>query len=1090
MAQNAGGLGGGGFSEAQWELFALEALADEEWRPVEGKAIAPGSGERESWDELVIPLRLLAKLRELNPTVPPDYLKQAAADIIRPTSGDAITENYRTHGFMVEGYRGISWIDTDGTEHNPTIRLVSTDPSDNDWLAVNQVIVRSRDVERRFDLVLYCNGLPVAIVELKKAGKQSADVAAAHAQLQTYLKELPMAFRFAVVTVASDGLFANYGTPFTPLNHFSPWNVDGDGKPVAFGEVIDDVHLGTGLEFLIEGVFNVERFLQLMRNFVAFDSGAEGLAKRIAKPHQYFAVTKAVGTTVDAVESDGKAGVVWHTQGSGKSMEMELYTHAVQRHPKLLNPTIVVVTDRTELDGQLFDTFTQSRLLAEQPKQITTRADLRRELIDRTTGGIYFTTLQKFGLSKEEKDAGDSHPLLSDRRNIIVIVDEAHRSHYDDLDGYARHLKDALPKATLIAFTGTPISFEDRNTQAVFGDYIDVYDLSRAVADGATVPVYFEPRLIKMRFADGVDEEAVDQAADKLTAGLDDVERDQLERSVAVVNAVYGTPQRLAELARDLVAHWESRREAMEKFISSPGKALVVGGTREICANLYDAILALRPDWHSDELDKGRIKVVYSGDPTDAPPVSNHVRRDGQNKAIKARLKDPDDELEIVIVKDMMLTGFDAPPLHTLYLDRPLKGALLMQTLARVNRTFRGKQDGLLVAYAPLAENLQKALAEYSSEDQAGKPLGRNVGEAVVLTKELIAKLDELLAGYDWRKDYADRNSRGQAAAYAFVVQRAVNHLRDPRTPGNEPATGDEEGDRETLGAAYRRLSSQLSRAWALCATSQDLQDLRPVAKFYEEVRVWMAKLDAADRESRGEPIPEDIQRLLGALIAESTETGEVLDIYDAAGMPRPSLMDLSPDFLRQTQEATNPHLAIEALRDLIAKESVKVTGTNTLRQQAFSDRIAALMVKYTNQQLTSAEVIAELIALAKDVVAEAGRGARFEPPLDQDELSYFDAVTTNESAVDVMGEGVLADIARELVAIMRRDIRTDWTVREDVRAKLRTSIKRLLVKHGYPPDEQPAAIKLVMDQMESMAPRYAETSHRDGGEGGVRNAS
>lgn len=1075
MTSQAGGFSGASMSEAEWELHALDALADQEWRPIEGKAIAPGSGERESWDELVLPSRLINKLRDLNPLVPMEYLKQAAADILRPTSGDAMTENHRAHGFMVEGYRGVSWIDIDGAEQNPTIRVISTEPSDNDWLAVNQVTVRSRDVERRFDLVLYCNGLPVSIIELKKAGKASADAAAAHAQLQTYLRELPMAFRFVVLTVASDGVVAKYGTPFTPLNHFSPWNVNDDGKPVVFGEVDDDDHLGVELEFLIDGVFNVDRFLQLMRNFVAFDSGAEGLSKRIAKPHQYFAVSKAVGTTVDAVESDGKAGVVWHTQGSGKSMEMELYTHAVQRHPKLLNPTIVVVTDRTELDGQLYDTFAQSLLLAEDPKQITTRAQLRRELSDRTTGGIYFTTLQKFGLSKDEKEAGDNHPLLSDRRNIIVIVDEAHRSHYDDLDGYARHLKDALPKATLIAFTGTPISFDDRNTQAVFGDYIDIYDLSRAVADGATVPVHFEPRLIKMRFAEGVSEEEVDQAADKLTEGLDDVERDQLERSVAMVNAIYGSPQRLAELAKDLVAHWETRRSAMEKFIEGPGKALVVGGTREICANLYSAIVALRPDWHSDDLDKGRIKVVYSGDPTDTPPVSSHVRRDGQNKAIKARLKDPDDELEIVIVKDMMLTGFDAPAWHTLYLDRPLKGALLMQTLARVNRTFRGKQDGLLVAYAPLAENLQKALAEYSPDDQSNKPLGRNVAEAVVLTKELLASLDALVAGYDWRKDYADRSARGDRTAYAFVVKRAVEHLRSPGTPGNEPRA--EIDDTETLGTAYRRLSSQLSRAWALCGTSTDLHDLRPVAKFYEEVRVWMAKLDAAERESRGEPIPEDIQRLLGALIADSTETGEVLDIYEAAGMPKPSLMDLSPDFLRQTQEATNPHLAIEALRDLIAKESVKATGANAIRQQAFSDRIADLMRKYTNQQLTSAEVIAELIALARDVVAEAGRGARFAPPLDQDELAYFDAVTTNDSAVDVMGEGVLADIARELVAIMRRDIRTDWTVREDVRAKLRTSIKRLLIKHGYPPDEQPAAIKLVLEQMESMAPRYAQES-------------
>ncbi|EWT03347.1 DEAD/DEAH box helicase [Intrasporangium oryzae NRRL B-24470] len=1074
MTGDVGGFDGSGFSEADWEDAAMEALAGHGWVPKQGKDFAPGSGERESWDDLVLPSRVLEALRRLNPTVPPEYLKQAAAEIFRPSSNDALTENHRAHGFMVEGYRGISWVDHEGAEHNPTIRLVSDDPAYDDWLVVNQVTVRSRDVERRFDLVVYCNGLPVSVIELKKAGKETADVAAAHAQLQTYLRELPMCFRFAVLTVASDGIIAKYGTPFTPLNHFSPWNVDDDGQPLGFGATSGLDDLGTGLDQLIDGVFNQDRFLQLMRNFTAFDQGADGLAKRIAKPHQYFAVNKAVWRTVQAVESDGKAGVVWHTQGSGKSMEMELYTHYVQRHPKLLNPTIVVVTDRTELDGQLFDGFRQSLLLAEEPKQITKRADLRRELSERTTGGIYFTTLQKFGLSKEEKDAGESHPLLSDRRNIIVVVDEAHRSHYDDLDGYARHLKDALPKATLIAFTGTPISFAERNTQAVFGEYIDIYDLSRAVADGATVPVHFEPRLIKVGFAEGVSEDDVDAAADELTVGLDDVERDKIERSVAVVNAVYGAPARIEKLAEDLVAHWEARRAVMEPFISCTGKALIVGGTREICAKIYDAIIAIRPDWHSPELDKGKIKVVYTGDPTDTPPVSNHVRRESQNKAIKARLKDPDDELEIIIVKDMMLTGYDSPPLHTLYLDRPLKGALLMQTLARVNRTFRGKQDGLLVAYAPLAENLHTALAEYTPQDQAQKPMGKDLGEAVELTRALLAQLDALLAVYDWRREYADLAARGDKRAYANVVARAVSHLRDPATPGNHVPEG---SDTETISAAYRRLSSQLARAWALCAPSGQLEDVRGEARFYEEVRVWMAKLDAEDRQSRGEPIPEDIQRLLGALIAESTETGDVLDIYDAAGMPKPSLMDLGPDFVTKAQNAANPHLAIEALRDLVAKESVRATGTNTLRQQAFSDRIAELMRKYTNQQLTSAEVIAELIELARVVVAEHERGARFSPPLDQDELAYFDAVATNESAVDVMGEGVLADIARELVSVMRRDIRTDWTVREDVRAKLRTSIKRLLIKHGYPPDQRPGAIKLVMEQMEAMAPRYAQTT-------------
>ncbi|EWT04152.1 DEAD/DEAH box helicase [Intrasporangium chromatireducens Q5-1] len=1064
----------GGLSEADWEESALEALAGQGWAPKQGKQIASGSGERESWDELVLPSRLLEALRRLNPSVPVQYLKQAAAEITRPTSADAITENRRTHVYMTEGYRGISWIDHEGVEHNPTVRLISTEPSENDWLAVNQVTVRSHEVERRFDLVLYCNGLPVSIVELKQAGTQTADVAAAHRQLETYVRELPMAFRFAVFTVVSDGLVAKYGTPFTPLNHFSPWNVDDDGAPLGFGATAGH-EVGTGLDQLIDGVYNPDRFLQLLRNFTAFDQGEHGLAKRIAKPHQYFAVNKALGTTVLAVQSDGKAGVVWHTQGSGKSMEMELYTNYVQRHPVLANPTVILVTDRTELDGQLFDAFKQSLLLPESPVQITKRTELRETLTDRITGGIIFTTLQKFGLSKEEKDAGESHPLLSDRRNIIVIVDEAHRSHYDSLDGYARHLKDALPNATLIAFTGTPISFKEKNTREVFGDYIDIYDLTRAVRDGATVPVHFEPRLIKVSLAEGVTEEQVDEAADELTAGLDDIERDRIEKSVAVVNAVYGAPARIAKLAEDLVPHWETRRAVMEKFIEVPGKAMIVGATREICAKLYDAIIELRPDWHSDDIAKGKIKVVYTGTPSDPLPIVKHVRRESQNKVIKGRLKDPDDELELVIVNSMMLTGYDSPPLHTLYLDRPLKGALLMQTLARVNRTFRGKADGLLVAYAPLAENLNAALEEYTREDQANQPLGRNVSDAVGLTRELLGKLDDLVAGYDWRKVFADRSARGDKKAYVHVVLKTVEYLRDPATPGNEVREDENGTPLETRSAAYRRVSSQLARAWALCANSDELEDVRGPIRFYEEVRVWMAKLDAEERASRGEPIPAEVQRLLGALIAESTQTGEVLDIYEAAGMPKPSLMDLGPSFLKDALAAENPHLAIEALRALVAKESVKATGTNTIRARAFSDRIAEVMRKYTNQQLTSAEVIAELIELAREAVDESHRGEQFDPPLQIDELTFYDAVAQNESAVDVLGEGVLADIARDLVSVMRRDVRTDWTVREDVRAKLRTTIKRLLMKYGYPPDQQPGAIKLVMDQMEAMAPRYAQ---------------
>ncbi|WP_010148696.1 type I restriction endonuclease subunit R [Serinicoccus profundi] len=1056
-----------GFSEDAWEQVALEELAEYEWKAMSGVDIAPGSGERQSWDDPVIQPRVMAALTRLNPDVPTQHLQQAMADILAPKSQDAITENHRIHGYLVHGYRGISYIDTDGSEQNPTIRLLSDDPDHNDYLAVNQVTVRVGDYQRRFDIVLYLNGMPVAVIELKKGGNHRVGAANAHAQLATYLRELPMAFRFCVLTVASDGLTARYGTPFTPLNHFSPWNVDDDGQPVVDAGGAGQEASLTGIEQLIAGVFNTERFGHLLRDFTAFDNDSDtGLAKRIAKPHQYFAVTKAVGNTIDAVRSNGKAGVVWHTQGSGKSMEMELYTAKVLTHPALLNPTVIVITDRKELDGQLFDGFKRSDLLPEEPVTIRTRSQLRDEVSSRVTGGVYFTTLQKFGRSLAERQSGIDHPLLSDRRNIIVIVDEAHRSHYDDLDGYARHLKDALPNATLIAFTGTPISFADRNTRAVFGDYIDVYDLSRAVADEATVPVHFEARLIQMGLAEQVSEEDIDRAADEATVGVDLAERERLEKSVAVINAVYGAPARIEALAADIVTHWEQRRDQMAQFIEAPGKAMIVGATRHICAALYEEIIRLRPEWHHDDLDQGRIKVVYSGDAPDPEQIVRHVRRESENATIKERLRQVDDELEIVIVKDMMLTGYDSQPLHTLYLDRPLKGALLMQTLARVNRTFRGKQDGLLVAYAPLAENLNQALAEYSAQDQSGKPMGRNIDEAAALAETLVAQLNELCAGHPWR----DRIDPQVRRSWMDAALGLANYLRSPHTPGNDAPEGE-----KTLGDRFRELSGELARSWALSSGSQTLEHLRGEILFYQETRVYMAKMDAEQRQAAGEPIPEEIHRLLSDIVAASTATGEIVDIYEAAGIPRPSLADLDGSFVAQMQDAKNPHLAIEALRAMLTSESSRVSRHNLVRQRAFSDRITELMNRYTNQQLTSAEVISELIALAKEVAAEASRGESFDPVLSEDELAFYDAVAQNESAVEVMGDDVLAKIARDLLAVMRRDIKTDWTVRDDVRAKLRSSIKRLLVLHRYPPDKQPEAIRLVIDQMEAMAPRYAE---------------
>ena len=972
------------------------------------------------------------------------------------------------HEFLTRGIRSVTYTDEYGAERNPTIWLINRrDPENNDFMAAHQVAVVDGEHRRRFDVVLYVNGMPLGIVELKKISNDGGGLKQAHGQLMTYVEELPLAFRCNVVCVASDGPGALCGTAFTPFEHFAPWNVDDDGHPVKQPAVQD---VDQPIMLLLHGMFQHARFIELLFGYVAFARTEDGLVKRLAKAHQYFAVAEAVGKTIEAVRGDGRAGVVLHTQGSGKSMEMELYANQVLTHPSLGNPTIVVLTDRTDLDNQLYGTFQASDLLPEEPLQVATRDDLRAELANRRMGGIVFTTLQKFGRTKEERENGWPHPRLSDRRNVIVIVDEAHRSHYDDLDGYARHLRDALPHATFIAFTGTPISAADRNTRDVFGEYIElIYDLTQAVEDGATMPVFYESRLIPLDLPAGVDPEEIDEQADEVTAGLDDSERERIQQAVAAMNALYGAPDRLRQLSEDIVQHWETRSAEMRKFIGVPGKGMIVCATRAICAGLYERIIALKPDWHSDDFNRGKIKVLYTGNPSDDRKIQKHVRRPSQNKVIQHRMKDPDDELELLIVQSMLLTGFDSQPLHTMYADKPMRGAALMQALARVNRTFRNKQDGLLVGYAPLTENLYEALAEYTARDQNAKPLGREVEDAVAKVKDLLAVIgQEILSGYDWSARRAIRGPK----AHINAVLGAVEYLRDPKTPGNQI----EEGE-PNLAERFRHASSQLVRMYAICSSSGQLADQRADIAFFEEIRVWMARFDAEERKTRGEAVPPDIELYLKSLTAGAIEAGGVTDVYAAAGIGRPDLSHLDDAFIARMQEQRNPHLAIEALRRLIEQEMRRVSKHNIVKQQSFSDRLAELMRKYTNQNLTSAQIIAELVAFAKEVSADANRGSGFAPPLNSDELAFYDAVAQNESAVTEMGTTVLANIARDLVRTLRRDVTTDWVSRDDVRAKIRSTIKRLLAKYGYPPDAQAGATELVLRQMETFAEEWSPHS-------------
>ncbi|MEU5909402.1 type I restriction endonuclease subunit R [Micromonospora sp. NPDC047527] len=1057
-------------TEAQWETLALEALAEVGWEPVLGSSISPGTGERESWSELILPARLRDAIARLNPQLPPAQVDEAVTQVLTARSRDAVTENRRLHELMVKGLRSVVYTDQHGAEHNPTVRLVDfRDEAANDYLVASQMTVTDGDHKRRFDVVCYLNGLPVGLIELKKAGDAYADLRGAHRQVGTYVEELPLAFRANVVCLVSDGITARYGTAFTPFEHFAPWNVDDSGEPVPQPPKHDD---DLALNLALYGLFTPRRFLELLRGYVAFADGGGGAVKRIAKPHQYFAVEKAVRKTIEATRSDGKAGVVWHTQGSGKSMEMEFYAHQVATHPSLGNPTIVVITDRTDLDEQLLEAFVASELLPERPVQAVTRESLRTELTNRRTGGIIFTTLQKFGRTREEREAGRHHPLLSDRRNIIVVVDEAHRSHYDSLDGYARHLRDALPHATLIAFTGTPISHVDRDTQAVFGNYIDIYDLTRAVDDGATVRVYHESRLIPVDLPADIDPETIDERADTVTAGLDDAEKARIQRTVAVMNAVYGAPDRVEALAADLVAHWQTRSEQMRKYIGGPGKAMIVCATRDICARLYDEMIALLPQgWHSDADDLGKIKVIYTGGPDDEPHIRKHVRRPSQTKVIRARAKNPDDELELIIVQSMLLTGFDSPPLHTLYLDKPMRGAALMQALARVNRTFRGKEDGLLVGYAPITQSLHEALAEYTKSDQDTKPVGRDTDEAVAKLRDLHGVLcGTILAGYDWRGVL----SSGAKNAFMNAAFGTIDCLRDPSLPENQPEPGE-----PNLAERFRRAAASLDRLYALCSSSGDINELRDDIAFFQAVRVWMAKFDVEDRRSRGLPIPAEVALYLRQLTAGVIEAGGVTDIYAAAGIDRPDLSHLDEAYLERLRASKTPNLAIEALRRAIEMTMRKVTRHNIVRQEAFSARLLELMRRYTNQNLTSAEIIAQLVAMAKEVSAEAERGQQFSPALTDDELAFYDAVAESESAVAVMGEGQLAAIARDLVTSVRRSITIDWTSRDDVRAKLRSTIKRLLAVHGYPPDAAEEAIRRVLLQTETFAEEWSPDAIR-----------
>ncbi len=1016
----------GGITEGIVEEACLGYFQAIGYHTLPGPVLGPDgeAPERSSWDDVLLEARLRAAIARINPDAPAGVVDQAVARVRRAESQSAMAENERLHRLLVGGVPVEHRVN--GAVRTSLVWLVDwDDPNNNDWLAVNQFTVVGAKT-RRPDVVVFVNGLPLALIELKNPGAEQATVKGAWNQVQTYRNDIPAVFAPNAVCVVSDGLGALMGSFSAGWEHYAPW------KTVDGREVVADK---PPLEVLIRGVFEPARFLDLVRNFVVFSDEPAGLVKRAAKYHQYWAVNAAVESTIEASGPDGdrRGGVVWHTQGSGKSIEMLLYAAKVMRSAEMGNPTLVLITDRNDLDDQLFaEVFAPARILPETPKQAASRAEMR-SLLDRSAGGIIFTTIQKFA----PDERGDVHPLLTDRRNVVVIADEAHRSQYDFLDGYARHLHDALPNATYLGFTGTPIEMADKSTRQVFGDYIDIYDLTRAVEDGATVRIFYESRLAKVSLPDEA-RSAIDDEVDGVTEGTETEVAERAKSRWARLEAIVGADDRLDAIAADIVEHWEARRGNLL------GKAMVVCMSRRICVELYDRIVALRPDWHAPDPAAGKIKVVMTGSAADPAEFQPHLHTKETQRAIKARAKDPDDPLELVIVRDMWLTGFDAPAMHTMYVDKPMQGAGLMQAIARVNRTFRDKPGGLIVDYIGIAPNLRKALVEYSpsDRDQAGVP----IEQVVAVMQEKHDVVTSMLHGIAWSSEPG--LPAQERLAQLWNVMDFV--LAD--------------ADRK---ARYLDQVLALTKAFALCGTRDEAMAIRDDVKLFADVRAAIAKLEHEGSGPR-EPGSAEMDTAIAQLVSEAVVSDGVIDVYAAAGIDNPELSILSDEFLDGLARAERPNLQLELLRRLLNDEIRSQRRTNLVQSRRFSELLDEAINRYTNRALSTAEIIAALVELAKELRESKARAG--ELGLAEDELAFYDAVRQNDAAVLELGDDTLKAIAQALVTAVRESATIDWNLKESVQAGLRAKVKRLLARYDYPPDKEERAIELVLEQAQLFA--------------------
>ena len=1023
-----------GFSESVVEQATLAWLESVGWAVVGGAEIAPGEpgAERESYTQVILERRLFDALTRLNPTLPPDALDEAFRKLTRADGADLIQRNRALHRLLVDGVT-VEYRDGKGAIRGAQARVIDFDePERNDWLAVNQFSVTEAKQTRRPDVVLFVNGLPLGMIELKNAASETATIWSAFQQLQTYQAELPSLFAANALLVASDGLEARVGVVGAGREWFKPW------RTIA-GEALADPHLPE-IQVVVERLACKQHFLALIRDFIVFEDNSSKIVKKMAGYHQFHAVQAAVAETLRAAalaqaasagarhggkKGDRRIGVVWHTQGSGKSLTMAFYAGRIIREPAMANPTIVVLTDRNDLDDQLFGTFSRcAGLLRQPPAQAANRAHLR-QLLAVEAGGVVFTTIQKF--LPEEK--GDRHPTLSARRNIVVIADEAHRSQYDFIDGYARNMRDALPHASFIGFTGTPIELQDASTRAVFGDYISIYDIQRAVEDKATVPIYYESRLAKI-VLDERERPHIDSGFEEATEGEEVDRKEKLKTKWAQLEAVVGAEKRLSLIARDIVEHFDKRLEAMD------GKAMIVCMSRRIAVDLYREIAKLRPAWHSDSDEAGAMKVVMTGSASDPPDWQTHIRNKPRRETLAKRFRDPKDPFKLVIVRDMWLTGFDAPSLSTLYIDKPMRGHGLMQAIARVNRVFKDKPGGLVVDYLGLAQELKEALATYTESGGTGRTaLDQNEAVAVMLEKYEVC--ESLFHSFDRSKWFS-----GAPAERLGLLPVAQEHI-----------LAQEDGkDR------YLRAVRELSQAFALAVPHESAMRIRDDVAFFQAVQAVLAKRAPGDARPA-----DDLDHAVRQIISRAVTPDGVVDIFAAAGLAKPDISILSEEFLAEVRGMPQRNLAVELLQKLLKGELRNHIRKNVVQARSFAELLEQTIRRYQNRAIEAAQVIEELIDLARDMRKANARGEALG--LTEDEIAFYDALETNDSAIKVLGEPTLRAIAQELVKTVRANVSIDWTVRENVQAQLRVYVKRILRKYGYPPDKQERATQLVLEQ-------------------------